>query len=61
MKINEVEVKTTPPVPTPQKAQIDALKRQKDNLSKTIKAEKARATINKGQQQLTKALTAKSV
>jgi len=59
MKINEVEAKTTPPVSTPQKAQIDALKRQKDNLSKTIKAEKARATINKGKQQLTKALTAK--
>ena len=59
MKINEVEVKTTPPVPTTQKAQIDALKRQKDNLSKTIKAEKARATINKGQQQLTKALATK--
>ena len=58
MLIKEVEVKTIPPVPSPQKAQIDALKRQKDNLSKTIKAEKARATINKGQQQLSKALKA---
>lgn len=55
MLIKEVEVKTTPPVP-PEKARIDALKRQKTNLSKTIKAEKARATINKGQQQLSKAL-----
>ena len=57
MLIKEVEVKNIPPVP-PQKSQIDALKRQKDNLNKTIKAEKARATINKGQQQLSKALKA---
>lgn len=55
MLIKEVEVKTIPPVP-PEKARINALKRQKTNLSKTIKAEKARATINKGQQQLNKAL-----
>ena len=55
MLIKEVEVKNIPPVP-PEKARIDALKRQKTNLSKTIKAEKARATINKGQQQLSKAL-----
>ena len=55
MLIKEVEVKNIPPVP-PEKARIDALKRQKINLSKTIKAEKARATINKGQQQLSKAL-----
>ena len=57
MLIKEVEVKNIPPVP-PEKARIDALKRQKSNLSKTIKAEKARATINKGQQQLSKALKA---
>ena len=55
MLIKEVEVKTIPPVP-PEKARINALKRQKTNLSKTIKAEKAGATINKGQQQLSKAL-----
>ena len=55
MLIKEVEVKTIPPVPS-EKARIDALKRQKANLSKTIKAEKARATINKGQHQLSKAL-----
>ena len=55
MLIKEVEVKNIPPVP-PEKARIDALKRQKTNLTKTIKAEKARATINKGQQQLSKAL-----
>ena len=55
MLIKEVEVKNIPPV-QPEKARIDALKRQKTNLSKTIKTEKARATINKGQQQLSKAL-----
>ena len=55
MLIKEVEVKNIPPVP-PEKARIDALKRQKTNLSKTIKAEKARAAINRGQQQLSKAL-----
>ena len=55
MLIKEVEVKNIPPV-QPEKARIDALKRQKTNLTKTIKAEKARATINKGQQQLSKAL-----
>ena len=55
MLIKEVEVKNIPPVP-PEKARIDALKRQKTNLSKTIKTENARATINKGQQQLSKAL-----
>jgi hypothetical protein len=55
MLIKEVEVKTIPPVP-PEKARINALKRQKTNLSKTIKAEKARAAINRGQQQLSKAL-----
>ena len=57
MKINEVEVKTTPPVPTPQKAQIDALKRQKDNLSKTIKTTKAQEKIAQGQKQLSKVLS----
>ena len=55
MLIKEVEVKNIPPV-QPEKARIDALKRQKTNLSKTIKTEKARATINKGQQQFSKAL-----
>lgn len=55
MKIYEVEVKTIPPV-SPDKARLDALKRQKDNLNKTIKATKARNKIAQGQQQLNKAL-----
>lgn len=55
MKIYEVEVKTIPPV-SPEKARLDALKRQKDNLNKTIKATKAREKMAQGQQQLSKAL-----
>ena len=55
MLIKEVEVKNIPPV-TPEKARLDALKRQKDNLNKTIKATKAREKIAQGQQQLSKAL-----
>ncbi|MBU3595118.1 hypothetical protein ICN10_01735 [Polynucleobacter sp. 86C-FISCH] len=55
MLIKEVEVKNIPPVP-PEKARLDALKRQKDNLNKTIKATKAREKITQGQQQLSKAL-----
>ena len=55
MLIKEVEAKSMPPVP-PQKSQIDALKRQKDNLNKTIKVTKAREKITRGQQQLSKAL-----
>jgi hypothetical protein len=55
MKIYEVEVKNIPPV-SPEKARLDALKRQKDNLNKTIKATKAREKIAQGQQQLSKAL-----
>ena len=55
MLIKEVEEKNIPPVP-PEKARLDALKRQKDNLNKTIKATKAREKIAQGQQQLSKAL-----
>jgi hypothetical protein len=55
MKIYEVEVKNIPPV-SPEKARLDALKRQKDNLNKTIKTTKAREKIAQGQKQLSKAL-----
>jgi len=55
MLIKEVEVKSVPSVP-PEKARIDALERQKDNLNKTIKTTKAREKIAQGQRQLSKAL-----
>jgi hypothetical protein len=58
MLIKEVEVKNIPPV-SPEKSRLDALKRQKDNLNKTIKATKAREKITQGQQQLSKALSSR--
>ena len=57
MLIKEVEIKSVPSVP-PEKARLDALNRQKQNITKTIKTTKAQAKIAQGQQQLTKALTA---
>lgn len=55
MLIKEVEVKTIPPVP-PEKARVDALKKQKQNITKAIRATKAQQKITQGQQQLYKAL-----
>ena len=55
MLIKEVEAKTPTPV-SPVKTRLDALKRQKDNLTKTIKATKAREKITQGQKQLSSAL-----
>ena len=60
MKIYEVEVKNIPPV-SPEKARLDALKRQKDSLNKTIKATKAREKIAQGQRQLSKALATENM
>lgn len=54
MKIVEVEI--TPLPPPLEKARLDALKRQKENINKTIKTTKAREKIAQGQQQLAKAL-----
>lgn len=51
MKINEV---TKPP--SPEKLRIDALKRQKDQVSKQIQTTKARAKIQSGEQALHKAM-----
>ena len=54
MKIVEVEVVHLPP--PPEKARLNTLKREKENISKTIKATKAREKIAQGQQQLQSAL-----
>jgi hypothetical protein len=59
MLIKEVEAKNIPPV-SPEKARLDALKRQKDNLNKTIKTTKAREKIAQGQKQLSLALRQKN-
>ena len=55
MLIFEIEENTIPPVP-PEKARLNALKRQKQNITKSIKATKAQAKIAQGQQQLSNAL-----
>ena len=39
-------------ISTPQNPRLDALKRQKDNVSKQLKAERARQKIQKAQQQI---------
>lgn len=40
--------------PTPQQSRINALKAQKDNISKQLKTERDRQKITKAQQQLAK-------
>ena len=55
MLIKEVEAKTIPPVP-PEKARLNALQRQKQNITKSIKTTKAQEKIAQGQKQLSKAL-----
>ena len=44
---------------TPQKARLDALKRQKDNVSKALSSERKRQKVAKAQQSLQKAITSK--
>ena len=41
---------------TPQQARLDALKRQKENVSKALDSERQRQRIAKAQQQLAKAI-----
>jgi hypothetical protein len=43
---------------TPQQGRIDTLKRQKDNVSKALDAERKRQKISKAQQSLRKAVSA---
>jgi hypothetical protein len=42
--------------PTPEQLRLDALKRQKDNVGRTLDAERKRQKVNKAQQNLSKAL-----
>jgi len=58
MLIKEVEAKSIPSVP-PEKARLDALKRQKQNITKTIKTTKAQEKITQGQKLLSQALAVK--
>ncbi|QWD90756.1 hypothetical protein FD973_10920 [Polynucleobacter sp. MWH-Braz-FAM2G] len=43
---------------TPQQARLDALKRQKDNVSKALDTERKRQKVAKAQQNLQKAVSA---
>jgi hypothetical protein len=55
MLIKEVEVKSIPPV-SPENARLNALKRQKQNINKSIKTTKAQEKIAQGRRQLSAAL-----
>ena len=55
MKFKEIQL--TKPL-TPQQARLDALKTQKDNVSKALDNERKRQKVVKAQQNLTKALSA---
>jgi hypothetical protein len=58
MRIKEIEqrIKTSPL--TPQQARLNALKTQKDNVSKALDSERKHQKVTKAQQNLTKALSA---
>ena len=58
MRIKEIEqrIKTSPL--TPQQARLDALKTQKDNVSKALDSERKRQKVTKAQQNLQKAVSA---
>ena len=56
MRFSEIAPAVKKPL-TPQQARLDALKRQKDNVSKAIDSERKRQKVVKAQQALTKAVT----
>jgi hypothetical protein len=58
MRIKEIEqrIKTSPL--TPQQVRLDALKTQKDNVSKALDSERKRQKVTKAQQNLRNALSA---
>ena len=55
MRIHEILIKPKAPL-TPQQARIDGLKKQKDNVSKQLKAERDRQKLVKAQQTIAKIL-----
>ena len=64
MLIREVEQRMVNSVPNPnkprtaQQARLDALKTQKDNVSRALDTERKRQKVAKAQQNLTKAMSA---
>ncbi len=61
MRFNEFAIKTSEKQSvalTPQQTRLDALKTQKDNVSKALDAERKRQKVTKAQQNLRNAITA---
>jgi hypothetical protein len=58
MRIKEIEQRTITTPLNPQQARLNALKQQKDNVSRALDSERKRQKVAKAQQNLTKALTA---
>ncbi|MBU3629434.1 hypothetical protein [Polynucleobacter sp. AP-Reno-20A-A9] len=58
MRIKEIEQRTTTSPLTPQQARLNALKTQKDNVSKALDSERKRQKVTKAQQNLRNALSA---
>ena len=61
MRFNEFSITTNKKhsvAPTPQQSRLDALRRQKDNVSKALDSERKRQKIVKAQQNLQKAVSA---
>jgi hypothetical protein len=57
MRIKEIEQRTITSRLNLQQARLDALKTQKDNVSKALDTERKRQKVAKAQQSLTKALS----
>ena len=57
MRIKEIEQRTIASPLTPQQARLNALKTQKDNVSKALDGERKHQKVVKAQQNLTKALS----
>ena len=58
MRIKEIEQRIITSPLTPQQSRLNALKTQKDNVSKALDSERKRQKVAKAQQNLTKALSA---
>jgi hypothetical protein len=61
MRFNEFAIKTNNKqsvAPTPQQARLNALKTQKDNVSKALDSERKRQKVAKAQENLRKAVSA---
>jgi hypothetical protein len=58
MRIKEIERRTITTPLNPQQARLNALKQQKDNVSKALDSERKRQKVAKAQENLRKAVSA---